>query len=144
MWLLLLLLRGAYHVDLFQVLEELFLLRDRFCLGLLLGRRTGRLQRDMRVGRVRGQKHVYMVSGSPRLSSIYEHGAVIAPKEAGGVLRFMVASAYVVRWVFTRKPVLLRARPFITASSRAFPFQTTFARVAEEEIEKATKQKELA
>jgi len=107
--------------------------RRSYLSGQMLGRRSSKLWRSVLAQKLRRAKHTVLVSGAPRLSNIYEHmgGAVIMPR-VGGVLRFETDG----RVVFTRKPIRLPYRPFMTESSHAFPFGGTFEQVAERTFER--------
>jgi hypothetical protein len=107
--------------------------RRGYLSGQMLGRRSSALWRSVLAQKLRRAKHTVLVSGQPKLSNIYEHmgGATIVPR-AGGVLRFEVDG----KVVFTRKPIRLPYRPFITESSHAFPFGSTFEQVAERTFER--------
>lgn len=115
--------------------------RRGYLSGQMLGRRSGKLWRSVLAQKLRRQKHVVLVSGQPRLSNIYEHlgGAVIAPR-SGGVLRFEANG----KIIFTRKPIRLPWRPFMSESSGAFPFGSTFETVAEKTFAVEFKNRGLA
>lgn len=107
--------------------------RRQYLSGQMLGKRTAKLWRSVLAQKLRRANHTVLVSGQPKLSNIYEHlgGATIVPR-SGGVLRFEVDG----KIVFTRKPIRLPYRPFITESSHAFPFGGTFVQVAERTFER--------
>lgn len=102
--------------------------RRGYLSGQMLGRRTGTLWRSVLAQKLRQVQHTVLVSGQPKLSNIYEHagGALIVPRR-GGVLRFEVGG----KVVYTRRPIRLRQRPFITASSGTFDFGGAFGIAAE-------------
>lgn len=102
--------------------------RRRYLSGQLLKRRTGQLWTSVLSQKLRKAKHTVLVSGAPKLSNIYEYpgGVTIAPR-AGGVLRFEANGEI----VYTRKPIRLAQRPFMSLSSRSFPFAPTFEEVGE-------------
>ncbi|RPH37789.1 MAG: hypothetical protein EHM91_14600 [Planctomycetota bacterium] len=121
--------------------------RRNYLSGQMLRRRTGRLYQSMRVRKMRGKKHSYWISGQPRLSNIYDRtGETVIRPKSGGVLRFMGTTHGGMGqvWVFTRRPVYLRPRRFITESSAVYPFQPTFGTAAESEIKKEMRRRNLA
>jgi hypothetical protein len=123
----------------------------------MLGKNTGNLVRSLYVGRARGRRHVYIVaskkvkskqdfggvsivrseSESLRLANIYEHagGYTIVPKNKK-CLMFVTKDGNI---VFTKK-VVGQARPFMSASSKAFDwskaFENTTDRIITEEAHK--------
>jgi len=102
--------------------------RRNYISGQMLNRQSGKLWKSVLSRRLRNSRHVVLISGQPKLSNIYEHpgGAVIQPKNAKA-LRFEVGG----KVVFTRKPVRLAWRPFMSQSADSFPFGSTFEVVAE-------------
>lgn len=119
--------------------------RRNYLSGQMLHRRSGKLYKSMWVKKMRGRQHDYLISAQPRLSNIYEQGAVITPK-TGRVLRFigLTRGGMAQGWVFTRRTVFLAPRRFMSQSAAVYPFQVTFGIAAESEIQKAIKQRGLA
>jgi len=123
-------------------------LKKNYLSGQMLGRVSGDLVRSLYVGRAKGRKHVYVVgqkaiksrqdfggvairrsdSSRLKLANIYEHagGYTIAPKEKKALM--FVASDGTI--VFTKR-VVGRARPFMSASARAFNWTQAFARTTD-------------
>jgi hypothetical protein len=103
-------------------------IRRGYLSGQMLGRRSGTLWRSVLAQKLRRSRHTVLVSGQPKLSNIYEHlgGALIKPRD-GGVLKFEIDG----KIVFTRKPIQLHRRPFMSDSSSSFPFGSTFETAAE-------------
>lgn len=104
-------------------------IKSNYLSGQMLRKRTGAAQRSISV---RLSKRAYhLVNIYTPLANIYEHGAVIRPKQRL-VLRFPAEGGF----VFSRRPIVLRRRPFMSYSEHAFNFQEAFNRSAEEEIAK--------
>ena len=103
-------------------------IRRRYLSGQMLRKRSGELVRSVKAQKLRRAKHTVLISGSPKLANIYEHvgGVTITPRH-GGALRFEQDG----KTIFTRKPIHLAQRPFMTASAKVFPFGSTFEEVAE-------------
>ena len=91
--------------------------RKKFLSGQMLGKRTGKTQKSIRVKKARGRPHAYIVL-QPRLANIYEHlgGANIKP-ETKKSLRFHVGAKTV-----HAKQVQLRRRPFWSSAIATFGF----------------------
>jgi len=132
-------------------------LKKKYLSGQMLGRNSGNLVRSLYVGKQRGRDHVYIVgsksvksrqdfggvaivrrdAASLKLANIFEHagGYTIVPK-VKKALMFVTSDGNI---VFTRK-VTGQARPFMSASSRAFAwaqtFESTTSRVITEEARK--------
>lgn len=131
-------------------------LKKNYLAGQVIGRQSGDLVRSIYVGRARGRRHVYVVgqkavvkrtnlgvvtvvrrsSDRVKLANIYEHpgGYVIEPKTAK-VLVFEKDG----KIVFTKR-VRGRDRPFMSASSRNFPWDTAFEKTTDEVVLEAMKE----
>ncbi len=108
--------------------------------GQMLARRTGETQASVHHGKLRGRKHVFMVSAMPRIGNVFEHlgGAVIKAKKAK-MLRWWDGS----RPVFA-KQVALQYRPFWTHGVASFDFNGGFVKMAEKVIPKEIKRQGLS
>jgi len=91
--------------------------KKKYLSGQMLGKRTGKTQKDIKVKRIRGRLHAYIVP-QPRLANIYEHhgGAIIKPKTKKS-LRFQIGGKEV-----HAKQVQLRRRPFWSMGIATFNF----------------------
>ena len=120
-------------------------LRKNELSGQMLHRRTGELQESVHHGKLRGRKHVFMVSAMPKLANIYEHlgGALIKAKKAK-LLRWYGADAIGINFgPRFAKQVKLPHRPFWTHGVATFDFDGMFAKLAEKVIAKEIKRQGL-
>ncbi len=111
--------------------------RTGYLSGQMLRMRTGKSSRGMKARKLRGQPHAYRVW--TRVANLFERGGEIKPREHSA-LRFQTPEGTV---VFTRRPVALSPRPFLSQAVSVFDFQSTFVKAAEEEIAKAAKKRGL-
>lgn len=122
--------------------------RNSYLSGQALGVRTGKTKRDVRLRKIRGAQ-AYLVTS--RIANIFQGGAVIVPKRPGGYLRFTTrgtTSGFTLssRWagdrvvatglVFTRRPVLLRPRPYLEHAATTFPWEGAVDTATEAEVTK--------
>jgi hypothetical protein len=123
-------------------------LKSEYLSGQYLEKRSGTLQKSLIVGRKRGEKLVYLVGSkrvhgkgvaTAKLSNIYEHagGYTIEPKDKKALV-FQAADG---SYVFTKR-VQGKEKPFMTDSTRSFPWIATFEQATEEVIIKEMKKLE--
>jgi len=119
------------------------MLKKNYLSGQMIGRQSGDLYRSIYVSKVKSKKHVYRVgskavkskqdfggvaivrtSDATRLANIYEHagGYSIQPKTRKALM-FVTPDGQI---VFTKR-VSGQARPFMSASSRAFNWSQAFS-----------------
>jgi hypothetical protein len=123
-------------------------LKKKYLSGQMLGRVSGNLVRSLYVGPAKGKRHVYVVGQKAtksvqdfggvsivrreavgiKLANIYEHagGYTIVPKNKK-CLMFVTKEGNI---VFTKK-VTGHARPFMTASAKAFNWPTAFEKTTD-------------
>ncbi len=120
-------------------------LRKNELSGQMLRRRTGELQESVHHGKLRGRKHVFMISAMPKLANIYEHtgGAIIKAKKAKmlrwygeGAMGFDFGPRFA-------KQVKLPYRPFWTHGVASFDFNGGFVKVADKVLAKEIKRQGL-
>lgn len=107
-------------------------MRNNYLKGQMLGRRTKKTYKSVKVKKVRGESAYQVIPYLP-IASIYEHagGAVIKPKNAK-VLRWVNQEG---EWRSAHE-VRLRERPFVTASFKSFPWGFELDKAANKVIKK--------
>jgi hypothetical protein len=126
-------------------------LKKNYLRGQMLKQDTGALVRSIYVGKLKRQKHVYIVgnravidrdengdshAGGVKLANIYEHagGYTIVPKRRKRLFA-VTASGY---WMFATR-IEGKERPFMSASTQAFGWSNAFDAELEKALDKALK-----
>lgn len=114
-------------------------LKKHYLRGQVIGKRTGTLYKSIKIKSDKESKNAVTVIPGP-LANIYHNpsGATIK-RDKAKALRFVNKEGEV---VFTKKPIHLKPRPFMTDSKRDFPWRTEIPKAATRVIEREIKKLE--
>jgi len=114
-------------------------MKKNYLRGQVIGKRTGRLYKDVKIVNDKREKTAVVVRPSARLANIYHHigGIDIRPKSAK-VLKFDIDGVP----QFARH-VHLEERPWVPRARREFPWRVWIVRSADKVLERELEKLEL-